>query len=101
MVAAETFRLGDLQVDAGHCKSKLKHMHKQHTAYRVELQDIGVSLGIDSSENNILPVKQTSDGQKRYLGAYKVDFKPTLTTGGQKHGFKFQACHGAHLLFGP
>ncbi|KAF4142212.1 hypothetical protein GN958_ATG08388 [Phytophthora infestans] len=41
LVAAETFRLGGLQVNTGQCKSKLKHMHKQYTAYRVALLDTG------------------------------------------------------------
>ncbi|KAE9205969.1 hypothetical protein PF002_g20155 [Phytophthora fragariae] len=41
MLAAETFRLGGLEVDAGQCKSKLKHMHKQYTAYRAALEATG------------------------------------------------------------
>ncbi|ETO99801.1 hypothetical protein F441_22775 [Phytophthora nicotianae CJ01A1] len=35
LVATETSRLGGLIVDAKQCKSKLKHTHKQYTAYRV------------------------------------------------------------------
>ncbi|KAF4129393.1 Myb/SANT-like DNA-binding domain, partial [Phytophthora infestans] len=40
-LAAETHRIGGLEVDATQCKSKLKHMHKQYTAYRVALEATG------------------------------------------------------------
>lgn len=35
LVAAETSRIGGVIVDSKQCKSKIKHMHKQYTAYRV------------------------------------------------------------------